>query len=769
MSADQVGDDVSDTTTSGTAGNGDTRKENDNVDAGAGGSSQGPLDISIVGSPAPGITADFETMLTLGSADGAHVQGEDSSQAAGSDTGDVKFSAMTMGTEGGKVNDTVTETINTDDGHGNTVKSSDSIVDKVTVGDMGVNTDEGEDDFSDGNPQAASDNEFDTDVITAVADTNDKRTGQAQSTTTTVDPTTGLQTTVQTTDNATDNENKDQSDVTFDKHTASGVGSGAVSADDVTFDDVANGGGNAADNPTAIISIVGNDAPGETVSFRETINLNANATDQVSDEDKGEVNPAGGGGDTETAHVDVTGHAGITDTIVGTVVTVDPNTGITRTVSDNITATGTDDEHDHGDETDVRAGGTDSDTADQTDTSNLTVSSNGTETVTQTNPDGTLAGPTTTTTNSANDAIHASVALARAATGGGSATQSSSTTTPSGTETGSRTSSNPAVGSASWSNLSLDQATLNQLAANSAPPSNVSTHSNGGTDSNSDPPITTGGPVTSTITGLHVPGLPAEKIGAFLDMLKVAKGLEDQIIALIAEREIALRYAGYALYPSPRGVPINREALLAKADAIAQQLSDLQQQLNGLAKQYYDAGFADLEVTGIPQGLSDNAVRGPGITGVGLGAAIAAYRQSLTSISGRDGLIPTDGPLEFVVTLGAGKLLKLGIGAAVASAAGRAGKQARLRALLSDPNVSSADRGWIQQELNSIARGQRPNIRLPGSSRVRQLGGRTYGGPGGKVLAHRRGLEARKGFDYSNADLQDIELHMLQHRYEGYK
>lgn len=86
------------------------------------------------------------------------------------------------------------------------------------------------------------------------------------------------------------------------------------------------------------------------------------------------------------------------------------------------------------------------------------------------------------------------------------------------------------------------------------------------------------------------------------------------------------------------------------------------------------------------------------------------------------------------------------------SKAGRAGKQSRLRDLESDPNVSSADRGWIRQELNSIARGQRSNIRVPP----------------GKNLAHRRGFEAKNGYGYQHSDLQDIDLHKLQHKHEGY-
>jgi hypothetical protein len=88
----------------------------------------------------------------------------------------------------------------------------------------------------------------------------------------------------------------------------------------------------------------------------------------------------------------------------------------------------------------------------------------------------------------------------------------------------------------------------------------------------------------------------------------------------------------------------------------------------------------------------------------------------------------------------------------VLAKAGRTGKQARLRELAQDTNVSSADRGWIQQEMNSIARGQRTSIRVPP----------------GNVLAHRRGFEAKNGFSYKYSDLQNVDLHKLQHKYEGY-
>jgi RHS repeat-associated protein len=83
---------------------------------------------------------------------------------------------------------------------------------------------------------------------------------------------------------------------------------------------------------------------------------------------------------------------------------------------------------------------------------------------------------------------------------------------------------------------------------------------------------------------------------------------------------------------------------------------------------------------------------------------------------------------------------------------GRAGRQARLKELGDDPDVSSADRGWIKQERNSIARGKRDTIR----------------NPPGKDLAHERGREAAKGFSYEFSNLVDRVLHKIQHALDDF-
>jgi hypothetical protein len=85
---------------------------------------------------------------------------------------------------------------------------------------------------------------------------------------------------------------------------------------------------------------------------------------------------------------------------------------------------------------------------------------------------------------------------------------------------------------------------------------------------------------------------------------------------------------------------------------------------------------------------------------------------------------------------------------------GRTGGQERLKQIGADPNSSSADRGWIKQETNSIDRGQRDTIR----------------NPPGKQLAHTRGREAAKGYNHvaSPSNLQDVDLHRTQHKFDNF-
>ncbi|WP_312901538.1 polymorphic toxin type 8 domain-containing protein [Chryseobacterium taichungense] len=83
--------------------------------------------------------------------------------------------------------------------------------------------------------------------------------------------------------------------------------------------------------------------------------------------------------------------------------------------------------------------------------------------------------------------------------------------------------------------------------------------------------------------------------------------------------------------------------------------------------------------------------------------------------------------------------------------AGRAGKQARLRELATDPKLGKADKGWLKSDINKVTKGKRNTIR----------------NPPGKDLAHERGREAAKGYSYEYSHLQDRPLHRKQHKYDN--
>ena len=112
------------------------------------------------------------------------------------------------------------------------------------------------------------------------------------------------------------------------------------------------------------------------------------------------------------------------------------------------------------------------------------------------------------------------------------------------------------------------------------------------------------------------------------------------------------------------------------------------------------------------------------------------------------------GPEDLAARLGldAAKVAIHAVEHEVAKGVGRAGKQARLKELAINDKLGSADRGWIKQEINSIKRGKRKNIR----------------NPPGKDLAHERGREAAKGYSYKHSHLQNRIDHRLQHKHDNW-
>ena len=84
---------------------------------------------------------------------------------------------------------------------------------------------------------------------------------------------------------------------------------------------------------------------------------------------------------------------------------------------------------------------------------------------------------------------------------------------------------------------------------------------------------------------------------------------------------------------------------------------------------------------------------------------------------------------------------------------GRKGKENRLRELANDPKQPKHIRGWLKNEI-----------------RAKEVtkNGKTIRNPKGYDLAHARGYEAAKGYGYKYTQLQNRDLHNLQHRYDNY-
>ena len=84
--------------------------------------------------------------------------------------------------------------------------------------------------------------------------------------------------------------------------------------------------------------------------------------------------------------------------------------------------------------------------------------------------------------------------------------------------------------------------------------------------------------------------------------------------------------------------------------------------------------------------------------------------------------------------------------------AGKQNKNQRLKSLLNDNKVSSANKGWIKQEMNEVAAGKKGHLR----------------NPPGKDLAHERGRENAKGYGYEHAHLQNRKDHRSQHKLDNW-
>ena len=85
-------------------------------------------------------------------------------------------------------------------------------------------------------------------------------------------------------------------------------------------------------------------------------------------------------------------------------------------------------------------------------------------------------------------------------------------------------------------------------------------------------------------------------------------------------------------------------------------------------------------------------------------------------------------------------------------------KNRRLIDLCKDQTISTADRGWITQELNMIS------VFLKNNSGKQK---RNIRNPPGKDLAHEYGRENAKGYGYEHANFKLKKDHIYQHKFDN--
>ena len=89
---------------------------------------------------------------------------------------------------------------------------------------------------------------------------------------------------------------------------------------------------------------------------------------------------------------------------------------------------------------------------------------------------------------------------------------------------------------------------------------------------------------------------------------------------------------------------------------------------------------------------------------------------------------------------------------------GKINKNNQLKKLILNNKISSADRGWIKQELNMILN-KWCNLEGKFKKNIRN--------PPGRELAHDRGRENKKGYGYEHTHIKYIEDHRRQHKFDN--
>ena len=309
----------------------------------------------------------------------------------GTDSGGDKFQSNDNLNVSGGSNSKITTAIKTDDGHGNTVDSTDVQTQTSKLAAGNVDEDTGSDSFADAdaNGQPTTHTEQDTETNNGQAQESDGSSEKLDTTIGVTDPTTGLKVGLEIHGNSGGSGKVNETENDKEVRSSSGVANPTSSETDSGEDDVTDNG-KSGTNVKLAITTKGSDLQGNSVDLTEKITAGGSSSNNGFDDTT--LTPDGT--DKEVADESTQANAGVSDFLKGTIVTVDPATGVKTKQTYNDFIVGKDNGFDNqGDTAVTPPNGSGSDTPTDTSGDTEEVDWNIQEETDKTNPDGSPAAP----------------------------------------------------------------------------------------------------------------------------------------------------------------------------------------------------------------------------------------------------------------------------------------------------------------------------------------------------------------------------------------
>lgn len=352
--------------------------------------------ISVVGSPSPGMTIDFEQDLTITDSGSDYNDDSYSDSAPGTGSDTDTFGNDDHETISGGGHSNTTWTTSTDDGNGNKSQSTGSDIETNTIQEQLDDGDSGQETDSAVNNQLTGDSESDTETESGLIDSKVTDTTNSHFQMTSADGSGLTTTTTEDNDGSTDTGtiHESEGDTESRGHTLNSSSDNVSGSDDFSNND-------ETDSHLRLkVQVAGTDSAGDQVNVQESFRIDDSETDAITNDD---VQVAGGPNTDTITDTHTTGDSHFIDQLSGTLSGTDPNSGIVTTVTLNDQAADDESGTDENDQTVITTGGSVSSTGGNSSNGGATAGWNINEILTQAGPSGSSVGSPITTTNSGND------------------------------------------------------------------------------------------------------------------------------------------------------------------------------------------------------------------------------------------------------------------------------------------------------------------------------------------------------------------------------